>query len=263
MQNADQSPHDVANAFVRQPNGTHENFVGICWPGRSVWLDVLNEHAQQFWASLFSYEKFKEAKWLLHIWNDMNEPAVLNLPIFPLDLLHIKADGRMFENRSIRNAYGALQQRSTWRGLLDRDDHQLRPFVLTRSFFMGSQKYGTYWTGDNRSLVGDVVGSLRIILSIGLSGHPFGGADVPGFTGALPTDEVYIMFYQLGMYYPFFRAHADITFTDREPWNRTPRVQAVIHDALDRRYNLIHYIYTTFYLEHHVRGQPIMQTMWN
>jgi alpha 1,3-glucosidase len=56
-----------------------------------------------------------------------------------------------------------------------------------------------------------------MILSIGLSGNPFGGSDVPGFYGN-PSDDLYVAFYQLGSFYPFFRAHTHIDFPDREPW---------------------------------------------
>jgi alpha 1,3-glucosidase len=45
----------------------------------------------------------------------------------------------------------------------------------------------------------------------------FGGSDIPGYMG-IPTDELFIQFYQLGMWYPFFRAHCDIGSTEREPW---------------------------------------------
>ena len=56
-----------------------------------------------------------------------------------------------------------------------------------------------------------------MLLSLSISGHPFGGADVPGFYGE-PTDDIYISFYQLGAWYPFFRAHTHIDFPNRDPW---------------------------------------------
>ena len=79
--------------------------------------------------------------------------------------------------------------------------------MLTRSFFLGSQKYGAYWTGDNRSVYEELQGSLAMILQLGNAGHPFGGSDVPGFLGN-PDEDLFVMFYQLGSWYPFFRAHS-------------------------------------------------------
>jgi alpha 1,3-glucosidase len=46
---------------------------------------------------------------------------------------------------------------------------------------------------------------------MGISGHFFGGADVPGFNG-LPSASDYILFYKLGVFYPFFRAHSVIDY---------------------------------------------------
>jgi alpha-glucosidase (family GH31 glycosyl hydrolase) len=45
-----------------------------------------------------------------------------------------------------------------------------------------------------------------MLLQAGVAGHPFGGADVPGFYGNV-TDDLYVQFYQLGGFFPFFRAH--------------------------------------------------------
>jgi len=95
--------------------------------------------------------------------------------------------------------------------------------VLTRSFFMGSQKYGAFWTGDNKSTYDELQGSVIQLLQMAISGFSFGGADVPGFYGG-PEVDLYIMFYQLGAWYPFFRAHSHIENTLREPWIQRQRI---------------------------------------
>ena len=51
-------------------------FEGMCWPGKSVWLDYLNPKAREYWSSLYSLEKYKETTINTFIWNDMNEPSV-------------------------------------------------------------------------------------------------------------------------------------------------------------------------------------------
>ena len=84
--------------------------------------------------------------------------------------------------------------RSTYKGLKHRDNGELRPFVLTRSWFFGSQKFGAYWTGDNHGVDGEVYGSLKMILQNGIAGMPFGGSDIPGFIDN-PSEEIWIRFY--------------------------------------------------------------------
>jgi len=77
--------------------------------------------------------------------------------------------------------------------------------VLTRSFFLGSQKYGAWWTGDNTAKFEELQGAVNMILQAGISGNPFGGADVPGNIG-FASDDLFIQFYQLGAMLPLFRA---------------------------------------------------------
>ena len=48
----------------------------------------------------------------------------------------------------------------------------------------------------------------------------------------------------------------------REPWLQTSRVREAIRDAINRRYDLIHYMYTTFYSMSQT-GSALMQPMWN
>ena len=102
---------NISNIFVRSNRGSPDPFYGDCWPGNSTWIDFLNENAQEFWGSLFSFEKFKGSNYMYSAWNDMNEPAVFSTPTktMPLTNIHVKADGSMYEYRDIRNAYGALQ----------------------------------------------------------------------------------------------------------------------------------------------------------
>ena len=48
-----------------------------------------------------------------------------------------------------------------------------------------------------------------MILTAGVAGVPFGGADVPSFYGE-NTDHTIMNGYQLGSFMPFFRAHSHI-----------------------------------------------------
>jgi alpha 1,3-glucosidase len=60
--------------------------------------------------------------------------------------------------------------------------------------FFGNQKYGAKWTGDNHANFEEIKVSISMLLSLGISGVNFVGADVPGFYGN-PTEDVFIKFY--------------------------------------------------------------------
>jgi alpha-glucosidase (family GH31 glycosyl hydrolase) len=57
------------------------------------------------------------------------------------------------------------------------------------------------------------------------------------------------------------RAHGHIDYYDREPYLQSERVQTVIRDAINLRYDLIHYLYGLFQ-EAHNEGTPIMRPLW-
>lgn len=78
----------------------------------------------------------------------------------------------------LHNLYGYWVQSSTYRGLLKRSDYKERPFVLSRSFFSGSQRFGSVWTGDNYANWEHLEISVPMLLSMSIAGLPFVGADV-------------------------------------------------------------------------------------
>ena len=125
--------------FVKDVDGKTD-FEGTCWPGNSVWIDFLNENAQTYWSGLYNYEKFKGSTKIYHAWNDMNEPSVFSTTTktIPTDAKHVRVNGEQVEHREFHNAYGATQQMASYKGLKARDNESRRPFVLTRSFFLGS-----------------------------------------------------------------------------------------------------------------------------
>ena len=93
--------------------------------------------------------------------------------------------------------------------MLERNkDKNLRPFILSRSFFIGMQKYAAVWTGDNQSNWQHMKASIPMLLSISLAGIHFCGADVGGYSQNPPDPFLLVRWYQLGVFYPFFRAHS-------------------------------------------------------
>lgn len=75
-------------------------------------------------------------------------------------------------------------------------DQNERPFVLSRAFSAGSQRVGAIWTGDNAAEWSHLAASSPMLLSIGIAGLTFSGADVGGFFGN-PDAELMTRWYQV------------------------------------------------------------------
>ena len=116
--------------------------LGWCWPGSSSWLDYLNPVVRAYWADKFLFSSYIGSTPALYTWNDMNEPSVFNGPEVTMakDAYHFGG----FEHRDIHNVYGFYMHMATYDGHLRRSNYAERPFVLTRSFFSGSQRYGSH-----------------------------------------------------------------------------------------------------------------------
>jgi len=126
--------------YVRHNAHDDKDYEGWCWPGSSSWLDYLNPVVREYWAEKFQFSSYIGSTPALYTWNDMNEPSVFNGPEVTMskDAYHFGG----FEHRDIHNVYGFYMHMATYDGHLRRSNNAERPFVLTRSFFSGSQRYG-------------------------------------------------------------------------------------------------------------------------
>ncbi|XP_046694477.1 neutral alpha-glucosidase AB isoform X3 [Silurus meridionalis] len=243
------------NFYVKNKDGA--DYEGWCWPGSAGYPDFTNPEMRAWWASQFAYDKYEGSMENLYTWNDMNEPSVFNGPEVTMhkDMLL----GR-WENRDVHNLYGLYVHMATAEGLIRRSGSTERPFVLSRAFFAGSQRYGAVWTGDNAAEWGHLKISIPMCLSLGLVGISFCGADVGGFFKH-PSAELLVRWYQAGAYQPFFRGHAHLDTPRREPWLFGPENTALIREAIHQRYTLLPYWYQLFYHAYQT-GQPVMRPLW-
>ena len=236
------------------------DFTGWCWPGDSVWPDFINPSVQHWWSKLFTPKHWPGFDGgIVDIWNDMNEPSVFNGPEKSMqrDLVHYNG----FEHRDVHNIYGYLMTKSTYEGLRAHRPN-LRPFILTRSFFVGSQKHCAAWTGDNMSRWTHLRASIPMILSLSSVGISFSGADVPGFFHDPESENLVVRWYQAAAFQPFYRAHAHMDTKKREPWTFSDKTRDLISHAIRLRQNLLPYLYTLFYANH-LNGMPPMRPLWS
>ncbi len=251
-------PYDEGMAhdyFVKNPDGSV--YVGPVWPGPSVFPDFTRSAVREWWGTLFTdFVKMG----VRGFWNDMNEPAVFVTPTktMPLDTVHYVED-RKTDHREIHNVFGMQNVRATNDGLLKLQP-DVRPFVLTRAAYAGTQRYAATWTGDNTASWNHMRLSLSQLLGLGASGYAFVGDDIGGFNGS-PTPELLTRWMELGVFNPMYRNHAAKGTRNREPWVDGPEHEAIRKRYIETRYRILPYIYSG--MEEASRtGVPMMRPMY-
>lgn len=135
-----------------------------------------------------------------------------------------------------------------------------RPYIVCRSGSAGIQKYAQTWCGDNHTSWESLRYNIPIITGMGLSGQPNEGADIGGFHGAAPDEELFVRWVQNGIFQPRFSIHSasnDNTVT--EPWMYRGSAE-LIRQAILLRYRMTPYLYSAEY-EASQTGAPIMRPL--
>ena len=163
------------------------------------------------------------------------------------------------------NAYALMNAQAIYEGQRSTRDNR-RVFLLTRNGFAGLQRYSTAsWSGDIGTRWEDMKAQISAGLNYSISGIPFWGQDIGGFSvenrfmraqslfsgsqtvteDLLEWREMQARWHEWGVFCPLYRAHGQ--WPEREPFNiDTPggdTYEAIL--AADRlRYRLMPYIYT-------------------
>lgn len=222
------------------------------WPPESGTrpYDVYNPGARQiYWhylnKGIFSY--IGNDGW----WLDSTEPDHINRKDSDYEL-----PTHLGSYRSVKNAYSLMHNH----GIASHQRAQnsdKRVVILTRSGFVGQQRYGSNtWSGDVQSTWDMLEKQIPAALNFTLMGIPHWNSDIGGFfanrwregggVNNLEFQELYVRWMQFGVFSPMMRSHgADLP---REIWNFGDRGTWCFdaqEKAINLRYRLLPYIYST------------------
>ena len=85
--------------------------------------------------------------------------------------------------------------------------------------------------------------TIATVLGLGSSGIPYSGSDIGGFDGN-PSAELYLRWFQMAVFLPFFRTHSSISAPGGDPWIFGEPFTGIIRNYLKFRYQLMPYLYS-------------------
>lgn len=240
-----------ANIFCQNREGNP--YVGIVWPGETVFPDFMLKEGRDWWADRaadFRKIGFGGA------WVDMNDVSTGS----------VDPSGMLFRNGKDphiqhRNQYALGMQMATHQGFLQAQPNE-RPFILSRSASTGTAKYSAVWTGDNFSNEFYLQCSVPTSLNLSISGIPFNGPDVGGFGGA-STEPIMTTWIKSGFLFPFLRNHngkGTLEEYGQEPWRYSQKGMELIRKFVRLRYRLLPYLYSLYHAQER-HGDPIMRPL--
>lgn len=246
----------AVGAFVRDARGRAVR--GALTSGDYVYPDFTDPQVRAWWGALHGE---RLARGFSGVWHDLGEPfsgAPFGGNAWPRSARH-HMEGRGGDHREAHNVYGLAMARAGYEGLRRlRPDE--RPFVLSRSGWAGTQRYGGIWSGDVSTEWSGLRASLALVLGLGLCGVPYSGPAVGGVDGT-PSDELFLRWFQLGAYLPLFRTHTAMGAGPREPWEFGPAVLEYARDALLERERLRPY-FVTLAQQARLTGAPYVRPLW-
>jgi len=241
--------------FCKRADGPYMK--GKVWPGECYFPDFTKPEVRDWWSGLF--KELIEDLGVKGVWNDMNEPAVMEVPnkTFPDDVRH-DYEGNPCSHRKAHNIYGMQMARATYQGL-KKFAYPKRPFVITRAAYSGTQRYTSTWTGDNVATWEHLWIANVQAQRMAMSGFSFAGSDIGGFAEQ-PQGELFTRWIQLGIFHPFCRVHSSGDHGDQEPWAFDEDVTDIVRKFVEIRYQLLPYLYTAFWnlVDH---GTPLLKSL--
>lgn len=244
----DENVHAMISVWAKLDPGSHNyqqmKRLGLLVPGADIY-DATNPAARDYyWKNLVGV-KFAEG-WD-GFWLDSSEPEIWNgQSDAVLDGLELSiGNGARYTNVFPLMHCGGVHDH--WRKTTGRK----RVFILTRSAFLGQQRYATtVWSGD---IIGSWMTFRRQIpagLNFQMSGLPYWTTDIAGYGWPYERDtrdpdyeELYVRWFQYGVFCPILRTHGHRSNDTNELFSYGAQTATLIaYDQL--RYRLLPYIYS-------------------
>ena len=222
--------------------------------GNTGLIDIFDEPAADwFWEA---YERLLE-QGVAGTWGDLGEPEV-----HPDDTLHRLSDaGMTARGDEVHNAFGHVWAKVVYENQI-RQYPDVRPLILMRSGFAGSQRYGVIpWTGDVSRSWDGLKPQVELSLQMGLFGLGYTHSDLGGFAEGEKFDrEMYIRWLQYGVFQPVYRPHGQ-EHIPSEPVFHDRKTRNIVRDFINLRYRLLPYNYTLAF-ENSTTGMPLMRPLF-
>ncbi|WP_281616407.1 TIM-barrel domain-containing protein [Flammeovirga sp. SubArs3] len=187
-------------------------------------------------------------------WGDLGEPEV-----HPTEIMH--KTGTADE---LHNVYGHQWAKVIYDGY-KKDFPTERPFILMRSGYVGSQRYGMVpWSGDVNRTFGGLTPQSQISMTMGLSGVPYMHSDLGGFVNSDLTQEevteLYIRWLEYGVFQPVYRPHAQEAIPSEVIFYKG-EAHDIVKKYIEYRYKMLPYNYTLAY-ENAKTGIPLLRPLF-
>lgn len=242
--------------FCQTPTGSVEQ--GIAWPGWTAFPDFTDSKVREWWGEKYRVLLDQGAS---GFWHDMNEPASFTAwgdMTLPKSTFH-HLEGQGGDHHQAHNLYGLLMNKAGYEAL-SRLHPERRPWLLTRSGWAGIARYAWTWTADMETSWESLRQVIPTILGLSLSGVPYAGSDIGGFSGD-PDPELYLRWFQMSAFLPFFRTHSSVESPPREPWTFDEAILNSLRDHLKLRCRLLPYLYTLAW-EANRTGHPLVRPLF-
>jgi oligosaccharide 4-alpha-D-glucosyltransferase len=184
------------------------------------------------------------------LWGDLGEPEV-----FPSKA--ITFGGQADE---VHNIYGHNWAKLVQEGY-KKDFPEVRPFILMRAGYSGSQRFGMIpWSGDVSRGWGGLQAQTEIALQMGMQGLGYMHSDLGGFAGDYFDNELYIRWLQYGVFQPIFRPHAQEEVASEAVYKDIV-TKAKAKTQIELRYKMLPYNYTLAF-ENNQKGTLLMRPLF-